>query len=137
MTHETYLETEVLTATPHRLHLMLIEGALRFGHRARQLLENDDREQAGEALIRCQQIVAQLMAGLNREQFPDLAPQIASVYFFAFRCLIDAHLQHDLAQLNDALSVLAVEQETWRQVCRKFGSRLPEADAGEGLKVQA
>ena len=33
--HESYLEAQVMTATPQKLRLMLIEGAIRF---ARQTL---------------------------------------------------------------------------------------------------
>ena len=38
MHHSSYLESKVLTAPPQRKHLMLIDGAIRFGRRADEAL---------------------------------------------------------------------------------------------------
>ena len=46
MQHSTYLESKVLTAPPQRLHLMLIEGAIRFGRQAEELLRKGERAAA-------------------------------------------------------------------------------------------
>ena len=45
--------------------------------------------------------------------------EIASVYNFIFRTLVDANRRHDERKLDDALRVLAVERETWRLVCQQ------------------
>ena len=44
-----YLETQVLTASPEQLHLMVIDGALRFARYGLISLEQDDIEEAHEA----------------------------------------------------------------------------------------
>jgi flagellar protein FliS len=132
-----YLYNEVMTATPQKLHLMLVEAALRFGNQARLHWQNGRNEEASEAIVRCQQIVAQLMAGLNPEHHRELVRQIAGVYLFVFRSFVAAHLNHDEARLNDALAVLEVEQETWRQICTKLDSRRTEDAGSEGLRLEA
>ena len=60
-----YLETEVLTATPQKLHLLLIEAAMRFAERARRHWRDGNREKAFQSLILAQEAVAKMLSGLN------------------------------------------------------------------------
>ncbi|OHB65920.1 MAG: hypothetical protein A2V70_02985 [Planctomycetes bacterium RBG_13_63_9] len=135
---DSYLATEVLTATPQKLQLMLIEAAIRFAERARADWQADDDEQAADALGRAQQVVGELLAGLNRQLDSPLVKKIASVYLFVFRNLMEASCQRDEKKLDDALRVLQVERETWCQVCRKLGGESPpDAPATTGLSLEA
>lgn len=138
---DNYLETEVMTAAPQKLQLMLIEAAIRQGKRARELWnearDNQD-DPAGDALIRCQQIVTELLCGLNPEQDKELVRRVASIYLFVFRSLTEAHLERDEQKLADALEVLEVERETWREVCQKLGTeRQPGDQQAEGASFEA
>lgn len=118
----TYLATEILTATPQRLQLLLIDGAMRFAEKARQHWRGGANEEACEAIIRAQEIVSQILIGLNREELPELIGQISAVYGFIYRRLVEANLLRDEAKLDEALRVLAEERETWRRVCDQAGS---------------
>lgn len=120
----SYLETEVMTATPQKRHLMLIEAAIRLIHRARGHwhAEQDEEEQAGQCLARAQQIITELMSALNHEIDADLTRRVAGLYLFVFRSLVDAHLHRDEGKLDNALGVLKPQQEAWQGVCRKLGS---------------
>ena len=123
---ENYLATQITTATPQKLRLMLVEGAIRFGIRA-QSLWNDEREaEAMEALIRCRQIVAELMAAVKEDGSP-LSGKITALYTFLFRTLTESQLNQDAAKLAEVLEVLQVERETWSQVCEKLGSTQEQA----------
>lgn len=123
---QNYLATEVHTATPQKLQLMLIDGALRFGQKGRALWHSGQGDAAGEAIIRCQQIVAQLLAGLNRDGQPELARKISSVYLFVLNSLIAAYVNRDEQKLDDALTVLAEERITWQALCQQLGARAAE-----------
>jgi flagellar protein FliS len=124
-TCESYLVTEVLTSTPQKLQLLLIEGAIRAIERTRQKWRAGDDEQAAESLIRAQEIVAQMLAGLNTDVDPELVKKVAAVYVYIFRSLVDSHLERDEKRLDDALRVLEVERGTWREVCARLGGRHP------------
>ena len=130
-----YLETQVLTASPQKLQLMLIDGALRSVRLARRHWENDESEAGCHAVVRAQQIVTELLAGLNHQIDPKLVRRVASIYVFVFRSLVDAALGQNPAKLDDALRVLEVERETWRQVCRELSGagNLPSG-AGEAVR---
>jgi len=128
--HDGYLENEVLSASPAKLHLLLVEGAIRNAEQGRRYWREGRNDLACEALVRAQEIVTQMTAGLNRDANPELAARIAAVYLFVFRSLIQASMTHSEEQLNNALRVLAIERDTWRAVCaqeKTAGSAAPEA----------
>ena len=127
---ENYLATEVLTAPPQKLHLMLIEAAIRFVERARQHWRAGQPDQGTEALVRAEDILGELMAGLNREIDSDLVKNTAAIYLFVFRSLMEANFRQDEGKLEDALRVLEVERDTWRQVCARLGPAAATAKAG-------
>ena len=125
---ENYLETDILTATPQKLQLMLIEGALNRIERVRAHWQAGENDRANEELICAQEIITELMAGLNRQASPELVKKIAAIYIYIFRCLLDAGLGRDETKLDEAIRVLDVERETWQQVCREVvSSQLSEA----------
>ncbi len=117
----SYMKDQVLTASGPRLHLMLIEGALRFVQQTQQLWEKGEHENGGEALLRGQEIVAELMAGTAKSE-SELGRKFASIYLFIYRSLVEAHLESSITKLADAARVLEAERETWRQVCERITS---------------
>ena len=130
--HENYLVTQVLTAPPQKLQLMLIEAAIRAARLARQKWQGGENEAGSEPLIRAQEIVSTLIAGLNREVAPELVQRVASVYLFVYRSLIEANLRHDEKKLDDAIRVLEEERKTWQEVCATIGA---ERDSGLSLEA--
>jgi len=133
---DSYLVTEVMTAPPQRLHLMLIEAALRLGHQARQHWAAREDHRAAEALIRAQEIVGEMLAGLDREVDGKLVKRVAAVYLFVFRSLMEALHGRDEAKLAGALRVLQIERETWREVCERLGGA-PGRDAAPAPPARA
>jgi flagellar secretion chaperone FliS len=128
---DNYLVTEAMTATPHKLRLMLIDGAIRTGQSARQHRQAGRDEQAGEAIVRCQEIVTELICGLDPTEQPELVSKIRGVYMFVFRKLTAAHVHNDDGELAQALRILEVERDTWREVCQRFVTPTPLGNAVE------
>ncbi|MEX0794541.1 MAG: flagellar export chaperone FliS [Pirellulaceae bacterium] len=119
MTHDSthaYLETEVLTATPQKLQLMMLSGAIRFAHQAQRFGESGDTEQAWESLLRCRGIVTQILCGIKTQNQP-LLRQVAGIYLYLFRDLTNIQLTNQYERLAEIIPVLEEERETWRQLC--------------------
>lgn len=117
-----YLKNAVLTAPPEQLQLMLYDGAIRFVTHGRDALAKQDYEGAFNGFDRAQRIVLQLNAGLKREVNPELVDQIASLYDFVFRRLVDANSERDVSAADDALQVLRHMRETWVLLLDKVAS---------------
>ncbi len=118
----SYLEAQVLTATPQKQRLMLIDGAMRFARQGMQLWEQGQNEQASEALGSSRKIVSELLSSIDVQQ-DDLTKKVAAIYVFIFQKLTEAQLGQSAIALQEALDVLAVERETWHLLCEK----MPEA----------
>ena len=127
---DEYLSTEVLTASPQKLQLMLIDAAIRAVGRAQSLWTDERNEPVTRAIIRGQALVAQLIAGLVPNHESPLVQRVLAVYEFVHRTLVTAHRQRDPSRLADVLAVLEIERETWRQVCEQLDLRV---DAGESF----
>jgi flagellar protein FliS len=123
---DAYLVAQVMTAPPQRLHLMLIEGAIRLIHEARRHWAAREDDRAGEAIIRAQEIVGQLLAAFQRDVEPELVKRVAAVYLYVYRALMQASLERDEAKLADALKVLDAERETWRELCERVAATSPD-----------
>lgn len=116
-----YRETEILTAPPQKLRLMLIQAAMRSIEQTRHYWRAGDDENAFEKLLHAQEVVTELIAGINPELNQEINRVVAGLYLFIYRCLVDASLQHSEQKLDDALKVLREEQETWRLLCEQLG----------------
>ncbi|NLX54087.1 MAG: flagellar export chaperone FliS [Planctomycetaceae bacterium] len=128
---DAYLEAQVRTATPQRLRLMLIEGAMRFARRSLELWDDAaQREACRGALSRCRGIVSELCATIKTDGFP-VAHQVKAIYLFLFQQLADASFSHDAGKVRDVLSVLEEERETWQQLCMQ----MPEPPARDRSSV--
>lgn len=118
---EKYLNDQVLTAPPQKLQLMLIEGGIRFGLQARALWAEGRDAEAFDALIRSQEIVAELLA-TSQQSGAELGRRSALEYLFVFQRLVASGERRGGQPLADALRILAEERETWRMVCEQLGS---------------
>ncbi|MEW4453128.1 flagellar export chaperone FliS [Bremerella sp. JC817] len=112
-----YLETEVLTATPQKLQLMMINGAIRFAYQAQQLHEQKEPEEAWDRLTRCREIIAQILCNMKPDG-SELLRSVAGIYLFLFQELSDLHAANDYSRLEGVLRVLNEERETWEELCR-------------------
>ncbi len=125
---DAYLESEVRTATPQRLRLMLIDGALRFARQALAVWDDPQQQVACRAaLVRCRDIVHELYAVIRADQC-SMGKAVKAVHLFLYQQLAIASLSHDCQKVRAAVSVLEEERETWRRVCQ----HMPEAAARDG-----
>ena len=120
---KTYIESEVTTATPQKIQLMLIEAAIKNIHRVKRFWEINDREGAFQSLTRVQDIVTEILCSLDMKSSPDIAQSLASIYMFIFRKIVAVRNEEDRGLLDDALNVLMVERQSWKEICEKFGMK--------------
>lgn len=135
---DAYLETHVMTASAERLHLMVIEGALRFARRATAALEARDFEKSHEALNRSRACIDDMVVAIRPEQNPDLAMRLKGLFLFAHRNLVQADLEHNPAKVRDAIQILELHRETWVELMVRLrqerSAATPEYDREESTK---
>ncbi len=117
-----YLRTQIMTASPEKLRLMLYDGAIKFTGQARTALEAKRFEESYEALMRAQKIVLELSTSLKRDADPELTDKMSALYTFIYRKLVDANMNRDLAALDEAIKLLHFERDTWRMLMDKLAA---------------
>lgn len=117
---DPYLENQVMTATPQQLHLMVVDGAIRFARRAQQALIDKDYETAHFSLNHSREFVAELITGLDPAHTPDIVDQLKALFAFIYRNLALADLEHDAKRVEDALRILQLHRETWMALCERL-----------------
>jgi len=122
-TRDIYLEMQVNSATPQKLRLMLIEGAIRFARQTQALWREAALEAGLESLIRSRDIISELISSVEADASP-LARQVNGLYVYLFSALTEAQQTRDEHQLAAVIRVLEEERETWRQLCEQLPDRL-------------
>src|SRR3954471_9365796 len=128
---QNYLRTKVLTATPEQLQLLLYDGAIMFLEQARAALEKQNYEQSYSGISRAQKIIVELTSSMKHELAPDVCGKLAALYNFVYRKLVEANIQHEIKSLDQALSILRYQRETWMLLLDKLGKTKAAAVASQ------
>jgi flagellar secretion chaperone FliS len=124
-----YLRTKVLTATPEQLQLMLYDGAIRFAEQARAALDERNYEQSFNLISRVQKIITEMSCTLKHEVYPELCAKLSALYNYVFRRLIEANVEHRVEALDDAISLLRYQRDTWAMLLDQLGRQKAAAAA--------
>lgn len=116
---------------------MLYDGCIRFALQARDAIERKDYETSYERLKRAQDIVLEMLAGLNYEVNAELCKRVASIYNFLYRKLVDASVQRNINAIDDAVRVLRIERETWHILVEKVNKARAEVTGPQALSDAA
>jgi flagellar protein FliS len=111
------IETGVPSADPHRLILMLYDGALVAIARARDAMINRRIAAKGESLSKAIQIVEEgLRASLDRKAGGEIAEQLNSLYEYISRRLLLAGMRNEPAGLDEATRLLGELRAAWQGI---------------------
>jgi flagellar protein FliS len=124
-----YLRTQVMTASPEQLRLMLLDGALRFANQAAEGLANKDYEAAYTGITQARAIVLELATSIRVDVDRELAERVQSVYMYLYREMVDASLTRNLGRLVKAIELLQYERETWALLMEKVATERAETKA--------
>ena len=119
---QEYLKNAVMTAGPEQLHLMLLDGAIRFASRGVDAVAAGDIECSFIAFERAQRIVLELGHGMRRETNPALVDQMSALYSFIYRRLVDANMNREALAAEEALRILRHQRETWVMLIGKISA---------------
>lgn len=128
-----YLRTQILTASPEELRLMLYDGAIKFCRQAQHALTQQKYEEAYHSLLRAQKIVLELSNSLKHDVMPELCSKLAALYTFIYRKLVDANTTREVEPINEAIKLLNYERDTWQMLMgqlKKQGDHAGEPVSG-------
>ncbi|MFS8581265.1 MAG: flagellar export chaperone FliS [Limnochordales bacterium] len=116
-----YRSTNVTTASPATLVLMMYDGALRFIRQGVEAIAQRDFEGANSSIGRAQDIVAELGGALDMSQ-GEIAENLARLYEYMLHRLVEGNVRKDPAPLQEVAGLLQELREAWEQVARGEGA---------------
>lgn len=111
------LETGVAAASPHQLIVMLYEGAELAVRMAIKHMNEGDVAKKSAAVSKASTIIAEgLRAALDLKQGGDIAIQLDALYDYMNKRLMLAHLNNQIAPLEEVLGLLRELHGAWEQI---------------------
>ena len=117
---QQYKTTQVQTANPADLVVMMYDGAIRFIRQGISAIESANLEEAHRSLVRAQDIVAELDRALD-PQAGEIATNLAQLYDYMHRRLVEANVRKDVAPLQEVIGLLTELRDAWAQIARGEG----------------
>jgi flagellar protein FliS len=114
-----YRSTQIETATPGRLIVLMYDGAIRFLTEANRGLCAGDFYRFSDGLKRAQPIIAELMSSLDMEAGAEIAANLLRVYGFLFDSLTEASLRQEPETVEMVLGHLRTLRGAWEEAERK------------------
>jgi flagellar protein FliS len=106
-----------MSANPHKLILMLFDGALLAIATASHAMQAGQVAAKGEAISKAIDIVANgLKASLDFDTGGDLAPRLAALYDYICDRLLFANLKSDRAALAEVSGLLRELKGAWEEI---------------------
>ncbi len=115
---KAYQRTNVETASQGKLIVMLFSRAVQCVEEAKRGLEPLDVMRVHKALIKAQDIVAELRASLNIEAGGDIARNLDRTYEYIHHRLITANIKKEVDAMDECIDHLVGFRDTWQEVFR-------------------
>ncbi|RDK01771.1 flagellar export chaperone FliS [Paraburkholderia lacunae] len=128
------VETGVMGASPHRLIVMLYQGARQAIAQARMHVQQGNVPARGEAIGKAIQIVESgLQQSLNLEAGGEIAERLDALYSYMARRLLEANIKQSEAMLVEVDGLLATLEEAWIGIAPEI-ARMAAQPAAESMR---
>lgn len=128
------VETGVMGASPHRLIVMLYQGARQAIAQARMHLQQGNVPGRGEAIGKAIQIVESgLQQSLDLEVGGEIAQRLNALYSYMSRRLLEANIKESEAMLVEIDGLLATLEEAWIGIAPEI-ARMAAQPAAESMR---
>lgn len=111
------VDAAIETADPHRLVLMLFDGAMAAVSLARIHMMAEDIPQKGAAISKAIDLISSgLKASLDMESGGGLSERLAALYDYMAQRLLFANLKNSVAALDEVSELLNSLRDAWSQI---------------------
>jgi flagellar protein FliS len=128
------VETGVMGASPHRLIVLLYQGARQAIAQARMHLQLGNVPDRGMAISKAIRIVESgLQQSLNLEVGGEIAQRLNALYSYMARRLLEANIKQSEAMLVEVDGLLATLEEAWVGIAPEI-ARMAAQPAAESMR---
>lgn len=117
--YQAYQKNKYETASPHRLTLMLYNGAIQFTGNAKSAIEEKDIVKTNNYVQKVQNIIYELISSLNIKQGGQLAENLQSLYLYMIDRLMEANIKKQTAPLDEVIGMLQELKSAWEEIGKR------------------
>jgi flagellar protein FliS len=135
-----YKRTEIETAPPLKLLLMLYDGAIARCESAAESIREGDHEAAHRGLIKAQDILTELMVSLDPEAAAAPIRELFGLYEYMHRLLVQANIRKETSPIEEVVQILSDLREAWAgagSASSEDDEAPPPPPARSGLDIQS
>lgn len=126
------IETGVESASPHRLVVMLYEGALKSCRDALNHMENKRIPEKGVALSKAISIIESgLRLSLDKKSGGAIAQSLDALYEYMVKRLTQAHLKNEDAPIKEVIKLLTDIKTAWDAIANLDEAKKPHSQAAQ------
>ena len=119
---DEYLRTKVMTASPHRLHLMVIDEMLKHSRNALKAIDTEDFEKSHTETVRAREYCAEVLSGIRDDQDASLAANVKEYFLHVQKYLFLADMQQDRKSAEQAIELLEGYRESWVELNNRLAA---------------
>lgn len=124
------METGVMGADPHKLILMLFDGAIMAISNASHQMATGQVPEKGRSVSHAISIIEKgLQASLNKKVGGELAVNLDALYGYMARELLLANMKNDQKKLAEVKGLLAELKDAWQQIAPDKQNKLEQSAA--------
>lgn len=114
--HRAYQKTQITTAKPEKILLLLYEGAIRFIRIANTRMKEKNIAEKGKFISKTIAIISELMNTLDHKVGGQLAADLENLYMFMIDKLIEANMHNNPEHLEVVEKLLTTLYQAWQDV---------------------
>jgi flagellar protein FliS len=110
------IKQDIASADPHKITLMLMQGALDRMAYGKGCIERRDFEGKAEHLSRINSILMNLRDTLDREVGGEFSENLYALYDYMIQRVTDANIQNDLNIMDEVINLLLPIKTAWASI---------------------
>jgi flagellar protein FliS len=111
-----YKSNEVMTAPKKKLVVMLYDGAVKNLKLAKIAMADKNIEKTNDAIIKAQNILAELMSTLNFDQGGDIAKNLMALYQYMYQQTVRANIEKNADMVDEVINYLEELRDAWSRI---------------------
>ncbi|MFR9710713.1 flagellar export chaperone FliS [Paenibacillus sp. MB22_1] len=117
--YQAYQKNKYETASPHRLILMLYNGAIQFAGKAKDAIDKKDIEKTNSFIQKTEDIIYELISSLNLKEGGELASNLNNLYLYMIDRLIEANIKKLIAPIDEVIGILEELRSAWEEIGKR------------------
>lgn len=110
------LKQQLSEADPHKITLMLMQGALDKMAYAKGAIERKEFEAKSEHMSKASAIIMNLRDTIDLDVNSDVTENLWALYDYMIQRILDANIQNDLNILDEVISLLLPIKTAWANI---------------------